>query len=186
MMTIAVSDSVVPGTYSFQVIGTDGTLSHHADVSIHVTSAPDFTLVPSSSSLTLDSGVSGYVDVSLTPQGGFSDRTTLSYSISPSTGLTCNFDNDYVQGSGSARLTCSGTSPGSYTVTITGTAGNKQHSHPVTVTVKNASPSQTPAQPTRILGLDAPVFYGTVASVIAIFVVGGTVALMRARRKQTP
>jgi hypothetical protein len=120
----------------------------------------------------------------LTAQNGFYNNVDLTYTVSPSSGLTVSFNpNSFAYGSGTSTATFSSSTPGTYTVTITGTSGGLSKSATVTVMV-NATPQPAAPASNTILGLDPTLFYGLVGGIVAIVIVGSAVVLMRGRKPQ--
>jgi hypothetical protein len=123
--------------------------------------------------------------VTLTAQNGFYNSVDLTYTVSPSSGLTISFNpNSFAYGSGTSTATISSSTPGTYTVTITGKSGSLSNSATVTVTV-NAVPQPTAPATTTILGLDPTLFYSLVGGIVAIVIVGSAVVLIRGKKPQS-
>jgi hypothetical protein len=101
-LTVNVASSVAPGTYSLQVRATSGSLTGTANLSLTVTTAPDFTLSLNPASLTLQPGQSGTTTLTITPQGGFTGTVNLSLvdgSGNPVPGITLSPTSVSVTGS---------------------------------------------------------------------------------------
>jgi hypothetical protein len=90
----------------------------------------DFTLASTPNSQTITTGESAFYTVSVAPSGAFSDQVILSAESLP-TGVGACFAPLRVSGAASSTATIQsdGTTPaGTYTFTVTGTAGNLSHS----------------------------------------------------------
>ena len=119
--------------------GAGGCLITH---SIFGGGGPDFTISASPSSVTVVQGSFGTSTISTTVAGGFNAAITLSASGLPS-GTTAGFAPNPIAapGSGSSTLTLtvgSGTTPGTYPVTVTGNGGSITHTTSVSLTVTPA------------------------------------------------
>jgi kumamolisin len=101
------------------------------------TQNPDFTIGASPTSLTVIQGSSGNSTISISAIDGFSSSVALSASGMPS-GATVGFNPTSISGSQTSTATfnvASGTTPGTYSITITGTSGSLTHSTTVSLTV---------------------------------------------------
>ena len=92
---------------------------------------PDFSVSVSPGSQSVaPGGTSGNYTLTATPSGGFSG--TVNWTVTPPAGITASA----VSSSGTFKLTAAaGTSPGSYSIPITGTSGSLVHSTSVTLVV---------------------------------------------------
>lgn len=87
-------------------------------------STPDFSLALSSPSISIDTGTSGSVVVTVTPSGGFSGTVGLSVSGAPA-GVTTNLNPNATTTSSTLQVTVAGTATtGGYALTISGTSGS--------------------------------------------------------------
>src|SRR5712691_5229705 len=110
--------STTAGKYSVVVTGAIGSLSHSASANF---SFVDFTLTAFHA--TADIGHEANSTISVAAVNGFSGTVTFSDSGRPS-GLNCGAYNPAsVSGSGSSVLSCSSSTTGNYTVTVTGSDG---------------------------------------------------------------
>ena len=187
-LTIDVANTVAAGSYNVHVSGISGSLTRGADITVTVTAAsynpPDITIAFGSSSLRINTGASGVNSITITPVYGFSGSVNLS--VSAPSALTCSLDHHTIQSSGSAstlNLTCSGNTPGDYTVTITATGGTSPKQTTMTVHVVNASPSPTPSQPANILGLNPTIFYAVIGGIIVLLGIVGAGLVLRSRKQ---
>ena len=114
---------------SLIITATSGSLSHSELVNLVVNAAstPDFSLSATPASQTVVHGNGTSFTLSLTPSNGFAGGVTLSlYPLPAVVNATFN-TNPVPGGSGSSTLsvtTASSTTPGNYTLTITGTSGS--------------------------------------------------------------
>jgi hypothetical protein len=136
-LSIGTSASTAPGTYTICVAGTNGALSHTANVTLTVNpvAAGDFSLSASPDFLEFNAGISGFSTISVSPLNGFNGTVSLSVNGG---GLPVSLSSTSVNTSGSVTLTVrssSFTAPGDYLVTITGTSGALSHSTFVDVTI---------------------------------------------------
>src|SRR5437867_2391197 len=141
------------GTYTVQVTGASGSLSHSATVTYNVGAAPDFMISTSPTSVRVNAGTAGTSTITVSSLNGFNGAVSLTASVSPSTGLTCNLNPTSVTtpsgGSATSSLSCSG-SAGTYTVTVTGTSGNLSHTAIVTYNVGAAPDFTINANPSSV------------------------------------
>jgi hypothetical protein len=135
-MTIVLAPSVSPGAYGVRVVGTQGTLTHYADVTLHVIAIPDFSMAVIPTTWPQAQGASASGAVTTTAIGTVG-AVNLSAAVTPA-GPTAVLSPSTVAAGGFATLTVSagyGVAPGTYTVTVTGTEGSVIHSTSVIVTV---------------------------------------------------
>jgi hypothetical protein len=119
--------------YEFQVFGPPG-----------ASSAPDFVLSASPSTLSIAQGAGGNSSISVTPLNGFNGVVSLSASGLPS-GVTAAFNPTDTSTTSSLTFSAAGTAAtGTFTVTITGVSGNLTHTATIALTV--TSPVTTPVQ----------------------------------------
>ncbi|WP_026849491.1 beta strand repeat-containing protein [Gemmatimonas phototrophica] len=121
-LALTVGGAVTPGVYTITVRGSAaGATAGTATVTLTVTAAQSYALAATSASV--QQGNTGTSTVSITRTGGFTGAVTLAASNLPN-GVTAAFAPNATTGNSSTMtLTASGAAtPGSYTVTITGTA----------------------------------------------------------------
>ena len=149
MLTVNTAAIKSAGTYNVTLTGTDSTglLIHTLGLTVVVPSAPDFTLTPASTSVTL-AGSSGTDALLLSSVNGFSGAVVLTCSATG--GVACSVMPTAVTlasgGTGSSALTLNGagvTAAGTYTATVTGVDATGAHVHSVIVSV-NATPAPVP------------------------------------------
>ncbi len=130
------------GTYVITVSATSGSLTHSVSAAFIFTAAsPDFTIA-ATPSVSFTSGSTGTSTVTISGQNGFDLYVTLSYQITPSHGLTVALNPATIY-PGESTATFSSTTPGLYTVTITGTDGVRTRTAMISVKVEPLS-SDTP------------------------------------------
>jgi len=124
------------GTVTVTVTGTSGSLSHSATVTYTVTSLPDFTISASPTAVTVTVGSAGTSTITISPLNGFTGDVALA-----SDNAACTLNPATVTGgSGTSTLSCTFTSAGGVTVTVTGTSGSLSHSATVDYTVTALPP----------------------------------------------
>ena len=119
--------------------------------------APDYTLSASPTSLTITPGGSGTSAITVTPQNGFSGSVSLSASGLP-TGVTPSFSPNPTTTTSTLTLAVgSAATTGTFTVTITGTSGTLTNTTTITLTVAPPPPplptvSSLELNPTSVTG----------------------------------
>lgn len=133
--TFTVSGSTA-GTYTVTVTGRSGTLTHTTTVQVTVTApaAPDFTMTANPTTVTSSPSIAGTSTISLAALNGW--NTAVGLTVSAPAGITATISPTSVAVPGSATLTLNGATPGTYTVTVTGsgTSGGTARTHTVKVT----------------------------------------------------
>jgi PKD repeat protein len=76
-------------------------------------SSPSFTLMANPASINVQTGVQGTSTITVNPLNGFTG--TVTFGVTSSTGLNCSIS--------SSTLSCSSSTTGTYTATVTGTSG---------------------------------------------------------------
>jgi kumamolisin len=137
---LTVASTVATGTYTLTVTAAGAGLASTTTVTLTVKapSVGTFTIAVSPTSSRITRGSSGTVTVTTTASGGFSSAVALSSSGAPA-GVTVSFSPASITGAGTSRATisvASSTKTGSYTITVTGTAGSTSHSATVALTVR--------------------------------------------------
>lgn len=153
----------VAGNYVANITAQGGTISHSVMVTYHI---QDFMLTTGSQNLTIDTGSTGATTITFRSLNGFNMNVSLSLSNhSPS--LFCSLSQTSILGGyGTATLSCTGTTPGNYVVSVTTTAGHR------TETVAFSYNVQNPA----IFGLSPAEFYSAIA--IAIVAALGMISIL--------
>jgi hypothetical protein len=134
--TLTVSSTII-GTYSVNVTGTSGGLSHWTVVTVNVGALPDFSISGIPASFWMQSGSSPTSTIQLTSLNSFNGTVSLSAKTVPA-GLKANLSSSSLNlsagGSATSNLTFSSTAPANYTVTITATNGSLLHMTTILVT----------------------------------------------------
>src|SRR2546428_279805 len=102
---------------------------------------PDFSLSANPTTVSFVAGQTATSTISLHPTGGFSGAVALAAAASPS-GVAAACAPSSISGSVTSTCTLSSSTPGSYTVTVTGTNRSLVHTTSISVTV-----SAPPAEP---------------------------------------
>jgi hypothetical protein len=134
--------------FTSEYLASSGTFNWHTRIGTFQlpgcasAATPDYAVSTTSSSQTVAAGSDASYGVNVTPTGGFSGDVALSVSGLP-TGASGSFNPATVNGGGPSTLTVatSGVTPGSYTLTITGTSGSTSHSTQVTLVVTSSAPA---------------------------------------------
>ncbi|PWU04035.1 MAG: peptidase S53 [Terriglobia bacterium] len=172
-LTLTVAASAAPGTSNLTITGTSGNLQSTTALSVTILAAPDFTLATSSGSLSIFQSISGKTTLTVSAQNGFSGVVALAASGLPA-GVTASFSPAKASTMSIVTFSvASSASPGTSTVTITGTAGSI--SHAVTISLTVMAPS---AGTVLVNAPSAYNVYGTVADG-GTFTNGGLDALGR-------
>ncbi len=139
-MTVTTSSTTPAGSYPLTITGSDGTLTHTANVTLVVNSVAsgDFTISASPASQTVKRGSSTSYAVTITGSGGFAGTVSFSVIGLPQRS-NASFTPSTVTGSGNSTLTVKTNKPtptGTYTLIITGTSGSLIHTATVTLVVQ--------------------------------------------------
>jgi serine protease len=134
-LTLRAASSATPGTYTVNVVGTEGSNTHSTPVTLTVTQvSSDFSLTASPSSVSVKHGGS---TTSTITAGAIGSPQTVSLTASHPAGITTQLSTSSISSAGgTATLTVSASSTtpsGSYTVTVTGVGST---THTITVTVR--------------------------------------------------
>jgi uncharacterized membrane protein len=138
-LSIAVPSDAAAGKYTVIVSGTNGSLTHTANVTVNVV-APDFLMNAYPSSLSVSAGSTGNSTILISSLYGFSGTVSLSASV-PAGWSALFVPSSLSMTAGSYNWSMlsiavpPGTVAGKYTVTVTGTSGALAHSANVTVNV---------------------------------------------------
>jgi len=137
-LTVTTAANTPVGTYTLTITGTTASLMHSASATLVVTSAGDFALSASQSTVQIARGGTGTDTITVSALQGFTGPVSLSVSGTPQR-VSASLSPTTVSGAGSSILTIKATKParsGTYTLTITGRSGNLSHSMPVTLVVQ--------------------------------------------------
>jgi hypothetical protein len=154
-VTVRVSEDLRPGTYTVRMIITaqDGS-SAEARANLKVVEAPqDFSIALTPQSLTLTPGSSGSLQLTLTPQGGFTGTVNLGLVGAPS-GVELNPTSLTVStGPVSQTLTLSvgtGVAPGNYALKLRASSGSLAKEVDLALTVSAPPSFELTATPTSL------------------------------------
>src|SRR3989442_1579079 len=140
-LTLSVGAATTPGPYSVTVTGTAPSAIHSTTVTLTVTAAPnDFSISASPSSVAAAQAGSATSTLPTALLSGSAESVTLSATGVP-TGTTASFSPSPITAGASSTLTFTvdpATTPGTYSVTVTGTAPSATHNTTVTLTVTPA------------------------------------------------
>src|SRR5213593_1544536 len=100
---------------------------------------PDFSIAANPTSVSFIPSQSATSTIALTSTGGFTGSVALSVASAPA-GVTGSCSPSSVSGSQSSTCTLSGTTTGSYAVTVTGTSGSLVHTTSISATVSSNPP----------------------------------------------
>lgn len=140
-LTLTGNGSVAAGTSTLTVTGIGGGITHLRNVSLSVSTTPDFSIAVSPTSQVVVAGSSGTYNLTLASQNGYVNTVTLSISGLPA-GATASFVPQSLIPTGTSTLTVStaSTTPvGTSTLTLTGSDGTLTHSSTVSLDVSSAS-----------------------------------------------
>jgi VCBS repeat-containing protein len=129
-LTIAVSSTVVPGTYTLTIEGSGGGQSHLASLLLTISQAPDFRIDLSPASQSATQGQLTSYSINVVGSNGFSSQVSLTVSGLPA-GVNGVFSTNSGTPTFSSTLTVTlpaGTPPGTYTLVIHGTGGGLDRS----------------------------------------------------------
>jgi len=169
-LTVTASAAVAPGAYTVTVTGASISSTHSVAVTVNVTAAlSDFAISVSPSSLTILQGNNATSTITTTLVSGTPDAISLRATSSP-IGVGSYLSPFVVNAGATSTMTISVfglTTPGVYTLTVTGTEGAVTHSTSVTVTVTLA-PSDfvirvAPTSLTIVQGNSGTIDIGTTA-----------------------
>ena len=125
-----------PGSYTVTVTGTNGSLVHTTSIGVTVTAppTPDFSISANPAGVSFVADQSATSTISLTSTGGFTGTVALTAASAPS-GVTASCAPSSISGSQTSICTLASSTPGSFTVTVTGTSGSLVHTTSISVAV---------------------------------------------------
>jgi autotransporter-associated beta strand protein len=141
-LSISTSNSTPTGSYTLNIIGTSGSVSHTNTVSLVV---GNYSLAASPPAQTVSAGNSAAYTVSVATNHGYSGSVSLGISGLPA-GTSAGFSPGSVNGAGNSTLnvtTGASTPAGVYTLTLFGTNGTVVASTTVSLVVVGATPVWT-------------------------------------------
>jgi uncharacterized membrane protein len=140
-LAITLANPTTPGSYALTITGVDSTnnLTHSVSATL-VVQTPDFSISATPSSQTINQGAPTSYTVSLTPLAGYTGTVSFAVSGLPA-GVSATFNPASLVNSGSTALnitTAFSTTPGTYTLTITGSDTTLSHSTSVALVITPA------------------------------------------------
>ena len=159
-LTLTADNSPSTGTYTLIVTATNGALSHSADIAVTIAGTPsvlapvtapaiivppDFTITPSSGTVSVIQGLNGGTTILVNSTGEFNSPVTFSISWvgAAPTGITVSIPQTVTpppggEASSPIGVTTTPTgSTGSFNLQITGTSGSESHSTDITLQVNS-------------------------------------------------
>jgi uncharacterized membrane protein len=134
--------SSVAGTYNVTIVGTSDGIRHSATATLRFATSPppEFT-ISAITPLSFAASSTATSSVTVSSLGGFDQQVNLTSTVYPSIGLSVSVNpQSFVRGSGTSSATFSSSTPGDYTVTITGTSKSVSHTTTIIVAVTLAGP----------------------------------------------
>jgi hypothetical protein len=142
-MTVSVGPAVLWGNYPLTIIGTGLSTTHTLTITLIIErSNAEFSIAASPASLNVARGATGTSTVQTTTTSGSSQSIGLSASGQPA-GTMVSFSPASVSSGGSSTMSLnvgSATSPGTYTITVTGMGTSAAHTTTVALTVTANQP----------------------------------------------
>ncbi|MBO0889097.1 hypothetical protein J2P12_08370, partial [Candidatus Bathyarchaeota archaeon] len=133
------------GNYTITVVGTGGTLSHNATISVI---AQDFQITANQTVLRPNKGAAATSTITISPLNHFAG--TVALIATGTTGLNTTITPSTINlGSGSATLTVASSAAGNYTAVVSATSGNLFHTVMVSVQVADFTVSTSQPSPAR-------------------------------------
>ena len=142
-LSVTTTAAAAAGTYTLTVTGTGSSGTHTTTYALTVAGAAgdDFSITASPTSVSMSPGSSGTSTITTAITSGSAESVALSLSGAPS-GVTGSFSPASITGAGSATLAIDATAavaPGTYALTVTGTASSGSHSAIINLTIEGAS-----------------------------------------------
>ena len=159
LATVSVDSGTPASTPTITITGTSASLTHSQMLTLTITITPDFSIMSSVGSISIAQGASGTSTITIGSLNGFSSAVALSNSWvgSAPSGVNVNIPGPVTPPSGSTATStltvsaASGSSLGSFTLSIIGTSGALTHSVNVGIMITPAattsSSSTTPGAP---------------------------------------
>jgi hypothetical protein len=140
-LTLATSSTTPAGTYPLTITGAAGATTHPTSVTLVVNQpppppSPDFSIGAAPASQSIPRGGTASYAVSIAPSGGFTDAVTLSVSGLPIGAIASFSPNPTSTTSTLSVRTTTTTKPGTFTLTIFGTAAALTRTTAVTLQVR--------------------------------------------------
>lgn len=149
-LTVTVGAAVAPGVYNLTVNGSGTPGSRSTPLTLTVAATPDYALSLLPAALTINQGANGNTAVTIT-RTNFTGAVTLSLGGAPA-GVTGAFAPADPTGTTSTLTVTVGAAvaPGTYNLTVDGTATAGNHSTPLTLTVGAAPDYSLSLSPTAL------------------------------------
>ena len=146
-VTLSISATVSPGSYTVSASGTSTALTHSAQLQLTVNAGQDFSLALSPTTVTTNAGSSNAsFAVSVTGQNGFTGSVTFALAGLPG-GTTTSPASPFNVPAGSSQTVVLSVPPtvtaGNYTLNVDGTSGAITHSDPLVLAVFGQLPVTT-------------------------------------------
>jgi subtilase family serine protease len=144
-LTFTASNSATAGLYPLQITGTSGSLTAAANIFLTVNPPSLFTLSASPSSMSVSQYASATDTITVTPQSGFSGSVSLAVISGLPRGATATFAPVSTSGTSLLTLNAGAATPGSYTLTLSGTSSGHSVTMflPLTVVASATVPTTT-------------------------------------------
>jgi hypothetical protein len=143
VLTLAVSNAAVPGSYSISVQGASGGLNASVGLTLQVLGTPGFSLTASVSPIVVNPGGSNADSITVVPVNGFTSAVALTVTGLPA-GVTASFSPASATTTSALTFTAGASaSLGNTTVTVTGKSANLTETVTITLTVALPPPSFT-------------------------------------------
>ncbi|MGH2636157.1 MAG: malectin domain-containing carbohydrate-binding protein [Actinomycetota bacterium] len=139
-LTITSTATIPTGTYPLVLGATAEGITHSQDVTLVVSSTPDFSIAISPTTQSIASGGSGAYQVTLTALNGFRRIVTLSVSGLPP-GAAASFSPNSVRPPATSTMTITanpGVAEAEYPLVVTGTSGPRSRSVPASLLVSGS------------------------------------------------
>ena len=176
VLNVTSSNSIAPGTYSVNVTGVSGALTHMVEVLVTVP-PNDFTIVASPSTIAVAVNADGTSTITLSSLASFAGTITLSVSLPTGVSGSLNAPSVTLVKGGTAvsTLTVNASIAGSFLVNVTGTSGSLVHT--ITVHVVAAVPDFDLTSSTTSVSVNAGAQGAALITVSPVNAFTGTVAL---------
>jgi subtilisin family serine protease len=142
VLTISTTSTTTAGTYALGITGSSGAITHTSAISLVVSPPPDFALSATPSTLTAVAGTTATLAATVSPLNGFTGDVSLSVGgLTPTVSTVTMTPAVVAGGSGTSQIaiaTLSTATPGSYSLTVTATAGTLVHTALATLVVTQA------------------------------------------------
>lgn len=144
-LTFTASDTAVAGLYPVQITGTAGSLTSVTNIFLTVNPPTLFSLSVSPASLSVAQYASATDAITVTPQSGFTGSVSLAVVAGLPRGASVSFAPSSTTSGSTLTVNAGAATPGSYTLTISGTSGGHSVTTflPLTITASSTIPTTT-------------------------------------------